>query len=319
MTNIDSVKAIDFCNTYEKKVNEAARYIASQMFPFTILTDKNKRNIDFGIVLGSGLGNLADKIKNPKVIPYSKIPHFPTTTVPGHAGDMIIGTLENVPIIALKGRKHYYEVADLPFNMGILQTVFPVHVLAELGVKNYFSTNAVGGLNPNYQVGDMMIIKSHINFIPNPLLGRHHNFSRVDNNPNDEKNRVWRFQPMNGAYDSNLRKILKNAGSEYPKNIHEGTLLAVTGPSYETEGECIAFRDGLKADAVGMSTAPEIIIARNRGMNAVGMSCITNVIAPDGTNATNHEEVKRILESEAVKTRLSNTISNFFELYKRQQ
>jgi len=231
-------------------------------------------------------------------------------TVPGHEGKLLIGELEGVPVIGLKGRKHFYEVADEPFNNGILQAVFPVHVLANLGVGNYFVTNASGGLNPEYGVGDIMVLRSHINFLPNALLGRHHDFTRVD-----DTGQVWRFQPMNDAYDPELTELLRQAGSAHEGHVHEGVYLAVTGPTYETKGESVAFRDGLKADAVGMSTTPEVIVARNRGMKAVGMSCITNVIAVDGTNATNHEEVKAILDSPEVKDRLSSTVKNFFRLY----
>lgn len=284
---------------YEKNVKEAANYIKKYL----------KIIPEFGIVLGSGLGGLTDSIKVEKIIDYKDIPNFPITTIQGHEGKLFIGYLEDVLVIGLKGRKHYYEVADDPINTGILQVVFPVHVLAELGIKNYFVTNAAGGLNQKYKVGDIMVIKSHINLIPNPLLGRKHDFKRID------QQEIFRFQPMNQAYDPKLRKLLLNSCLD-KKNIHEGTYLALTGPSYETESECIAFRDGLKVDCVGMSTSPEVIVARNRGMNVVGMSCITNKIEKDGTNATNHEEVKKILESQKIKNRLNNTVKNFFKSYK---
>lgn len=297
-------QALDFRDHYEEKVRGAAEDLRRKL--------TNIKPV-FGIVLGSGLGELVDIIEDAIRIPYREIPNFPIPTVSGHEGTLLIGTLEGIPVIGLNGRKHYYEVADEPLNTGILQTVFPVHVLAELGVKNYFVTNAAGGLNSEYSVGDIMVIRSHINFLPNPLLGRHHNFLRVD-----DANRVWRFQPMNGAYDSALRQMLHEAGSDYKGHIHEGTYLAVTGPTYETEGESIAFRDGFKADAVGMSTTPEVIIARNRGMQVVGMSCITNVIAADGTNATDHTGVKAILESPEVKERLSSTTRNFFRMYRER-
>lgn len=293
--------ALDFRDYYEVKVTPAVEYIAKRL--------GNCKPV-FGIVLGSGLGDLADSIDKPEVIPYGDIPFFPTTTVPGHEGKILIGNLEGVPVIGLKGRKHYYEVADEPFNTGILQAVFPVHVLANLGVKNYFATNAAGGLNTDYHVGDIMVISSHINMLPNPLLGRHHEFKRVD-----DGSRVWRFQPMNSAYDPALREMLLRAGEKHKPHVHEGVYLALPGPSYETEGECIAFRQGLKADAVGMSTTPEVIVARNRGMKTVGMSCITNAIAADGTNATNHEEVKAILDSAEVKDRLASTVKDFFRRY----
>ncbi len=294
--------ALDFLTYYETKVAEAAAYVRGQL---------GERKPQFGVVLGSGLGDLAETIKNVVSIPYASIPHFPTTTIPGHEGTLLMGDLEGVPVIALKGRKHYYEVADALLGTGILQVVFPVHVLAELGVPNYFATNAAGGLNADYAVGDIMVIRSHINFIPNALLGRNKNFKPVDSDSH-----VERFQPMNGAYDPAFRKLLLEAGSAHTGHVHEGVYIAVTGPSYETEGECIAFRDGWKADAVGMSTTPEVLVARNRGMRVVGMSCITNKIAPDGTNATNHEEVKAILESPAVCNRLSLTVMEFFRLYR---
>jgi len=304
LENLEELNRLyDFQQNYELKVRQAAKYLRP-------LVEHYKP--EFGLVLGSGLGDLADAMDGVgSKVAYQGIPNFPTPSVEGHEGLMIFGKLEGVPVIALKGRKHYYEVADLPFNNGMLQVIFPVHVLAELGVKNYFVTNAAGGLNQNYEVGDMMVIDSHINMIPNALLGRHHHFARVD-----DGEQVERFQPMNGAYDENLRELLTIAGLNSNHYIHNGTYLAVSGPTYETEGECLAFR-GMGADAVGMSTAPEVIVARNRGMNCVGMSCITNKIAKDGTNATNHEEVKAILESTEVRNRLTGTVANFFSLYGR--
>lgn len=295
-------QAMDFRDNYESKVEEAVNYIKSKINDFKPV---------FGVVLGSGLGCLSDAIENAKVISYDEIPNFPTTTVAGHEGKLIAGTLEDISIIAFKGRKHYYEVADEPFNNAMLKVVFPVHVLAGLDVKNYFVTNAAGGLNLQYKVGDIMIIKSHLNFLPNPLLGRHHSFTRVDN-----QERVERFQPMNNAYDSELRKLLLQAGAESKKHVHQGVFMGFTGPTYETEAEGITFRDGLKADAVGMSTTPEVIVARNRGMKAVGMSCITDMIEKDGTNAACHEEVKAILDSSEIKNRLLSIVKNFFVLYR---
>lgn len=300
-------KYFEYYNNYEKLVAEAAHYIRS-------ILEKNKLEIpQFVITLGSGLGDLAQQIENPISIPYSEIPNFPTTTVPGHEGILIIGTLANVPVIGLKGRKHFYEVAHEPFNCGVLKSTFAVQVMADLGIKNYFVTNAAGGLNQNYKVGDVMIIKSHINLIPNVLLGPTRNFKGVDT-----QSAIWQFQPMNEAYNLEYRKILKEAGSEFAESIHEGVYLAVTGPTYETEGECLAFRDGFGVDAVGMSTTPEVIVARNRGMNVVGFSCITNTITKDGVNATNHEEVKEILDSEKVKRRLTNIVVEFFKEIKKQ-
>lgn len=259
---------------------------------------------EFGVVLGSGLGDLAQEIENPVKIPYEEIPNFPITTVEGHEGVLYGGKIAGVKILGLKGRKHFYEVANQPD--GMKQVVFPVHVLAELGTPNYFATNAAGGLNLDYSIADVMIINSHINLIPNVLLGPQDKFRRLDGAP------TWRFQPMNAAYDPQYRELLRKAA----RSPREGVYLGLTGPTYETEAECIAFRR-MGADAVGMSTTPEVIVARNRGMKCVGMSCITNKIAEDGTNATNHEEVKAILDAPETRERLSSTVRRFFELYKK--
>ncbi len=295
-------QALDFQNNYEARVVEAADYIRKQL---------NGRTPVFGVTLGSGLGDLADNITEATEISYASIPNFPVPTVEGHEGTMLIGNLEGVPVIGLKGRKHLYEVSDQPFNMGMLQVIFPIHVLAELGVENYFVTNAAGGLNLDYNVGDIMVIGSHDGAIPDPLLGRHHNFQTL------QGKRVERFQPLNDEYDPALMQMLHQAGSNHTANIHEGFYFASTGPSYETKAQCLKLRkQGF--DAVGMSTVPEVIVARNRGMRAVGMSCITNKIAADGTNATDHDEVKAILASSEVRERLSSTVRQFFKLYKER-
>ncbi len=290
------VQALEYQDHYEKKITEAADFLK-----------KYTKTPLFGLVLGSGLGDLAHQITDATIIPYHEIPHFPRPTVHGHEGKLYIGNIEGVPIIGLQGRKHYYEVADEPFNTGMLQVIFPVHVLASLGVPNYFVTNAAGGLNTKYLVGDIMIIMSHINCLPNPLLGRQHSLARLDGTP------VWRFQPMNDAYDQEFISILTHAGCSYKNHIRHGIYAAVTGSSYEATGECIALR-ALHADAVGMSTTPEVIVARNRGMRVGGFSCITNMIAPDGTNAANHKEVTAILESSETKNRLATIVRNFFRL-----
>jgi purine-nucleoside phosphorylase len=306
---------LDFIDNYVAYVDEAANFIKSQLDSIGSTTP------EFGVVLGSGLGDLAKEISDAKIIPYKDIPHFPRPTVEGHAGDMYVGSLEGVPIIGLSGRKHYYEEATRIKNAGILNVVFPVHVLANLGVKNYFVTNAAGGLNLKYNVGDTMVIDSHINMIENPLLGPVLDFKRV----NDD-NKVWRFQPMNEDYDNKLSYLLgrgfnnfANEHKDWNLKQFKGIYLALTGPTYETKGECIAFRDGFKVDAVGMSTAPEVIVAKNRGMRVVGMSCVTNKIGLDGVNATNHDEVKAILESTRVRESLSGIVRNFFALYRESK
>lgn len=266
---------------YVKHVHEAVTYIKKFNFSPTV-----------AVTLGSGLNKLADLIKPVAKIPYSDIPHFPTLTVPGHEGSLILGTLEGVPVLGLKGRKHYYEVQDQSI------VTFPVHVAASLGCKLYVATNAAGGLNPKYKVGDLMVIKSHIGlFQPSPLLGIHHDF--VDNDF---------FQTQSTEYDAALRTLFTKIDS----SIHEGVYVAVTGHAYETQAECLMLR-ALGADAVGMSTVPEIIIATNRGMKTFAISMITNAIASDGTNATNHEEVMAVLNSKQTEEKLFKIFKSFFQ------
>ena len=248
------------------------------------------------IVLGSGLGELSRLIEPVAEIPYTHIPLFPTPTVPGHEGKLIAGMLSGVPILGFKGRKHYYEVAHLfrPMN----HVVFPVHVAANLGCKLYIATNAAGGLNPEFHIGDVMMLRSHISFfLPNPLLGPHHDF-----NGNEY------FQPLADIYPEKLRKLFRGED----KTIHEGVYAAVTGRTFETQAECLMLRT-LGVDAVGMSTVPEIIVARNRGMATFATSIITNIIAADGTNATNHEEVTAILKSKQTESKLFDMFRVFFE------
>lgn len=265
-------------DTYVNNVNEASAFIRKNCKSFTATV---------ALTLGSGLNSLAELIEPVARIPYGDIPHFPRTTVPGHEGTMIIGTLEGVPVIGLKGRKHYYEVADQRRPMDIV--TFPVHVAATLGCKLYIATNAAGGLNPSYKVGDLMVIKSHIGlFQPSPLLGVYHDFG----------GNIF-FQPQSGEYDASLRKLFKSIDP----TIREGVYVAVTGHAYETQAECLMLRS-IGADAVGMSTVPEVIAATNRGMKTFAVSMITNAIARDGTNATSHEEVMSVLNSKKTEEKL---------------
>jgi purine-nucleoside phosphorylase len=281
---------INTTDIFVKNIGQAASYIQNAI-----------NNLHFHptvtLTLGSGLNKLADLIKPVAIIPYKDIPHFPVSTVPGHEGVLIAGYLEGVPMIGLKGRKHFYEVAGLPRPMDIV--TFPVHVAASLGCTLYIATNAAGGLNPTYKVGDLMIIKSHIGlFQPNPLLGPQHNFG----------NNMF-FQPQNTEYSPKLRKIFKTLDP----SIHEGVYVALTGKTYETQAECLMLR-AMGADAVGMSTIPEIIVATNRGMNTFGVSMITNAIAKDGTNATNHEEVTAVLNSKTTEEKLFAIFSKLFKI-----
>lgn len=272
---------------YVSHVHEAVSFIRSKIKKFSPKV---------AITLGSGLGRLADLIEPVATIPYKDIPHFPLSTVPGHEGVLIAGRLEGVPMIGLKGRKHFYEVADQPKPMDIV--TFPVQVAASLGCELYIATNAAGGLNPNYKVGDLMVIKSHIGlFQPSPLLGAHHDFGGND-----------LFQPQAGEYDATLRKLFKSIDP----SIHEGVYVAVTGRAYETQAECLMLR-AMGADAVGMSTIPEVIVATNRGMKTFAVSMITNEIAEDGTNATNHKEVMEVLNSPKTEEYLFRIFRAFFK------
>jgi purine-nucleoside phosphorylase len=280
-------------DNYVIQVNEAVSFIQQ------IIADKTFTP-QVALTLGSGLNKLADLIQPIATISYKDIPHFPIATVPGHEGTLIVGYLEGVPMIGLKGRKHYYEVAHEQNPMDIV--TFPVQVAASLGCNLYIATNAAGGLNPTYNVGDLMVIKSHIGlFQPNPLMGTHHEFG---------KNAF--FQPQHTEYSPTLRSIFRSE----EKSIHEGVYVAVTGRAYETQAECLMLRQ-MGADAVGMSTVPEIIVATNRGMETFAVSMITNAIAKDGTNATNHEEVVAVLNSKQTEEKLYFIFKEFFRKLKK--
>ncbi len=273
---------------YIDQVQEAALFIQKRMGPTFAPR--------VALTLGSGLNKLADLIETVAAIPYGEIPHFPISTVPGHEGKLILGNLEGIPVIGLKGRKHYYEVANEPGAMDIV--TLPVHVAATLGCKLYVATNAAGGLNPAYNVGDLMVLASHIGlFQPSPLMGIHHDFG---NTP--------LFQPQSTEYDEKLRTLFRSLDP----SIREGVYVAVTGRAYETKAECLMLR-ALGADAVGMSTVPEILVAANRGMKTFAVSMITNKIAKDGTNATSHEEVMAVLQSRQTEEKLYRVFRGFFK------
>ena len=219
-----------------------------------------------GMVLGSGLRSLADEIENSEVIPYGAIPHFPRSTVAGHDGQLVVGMLENQPVLVMQGRAHFYE------GYSMSRVTFPVRVMKLLGVEILLLTNAAGGLNPEFQVGDLMLIKDHIN-LPgmvglNPLIG-----------PNDPAFGP-RFPDMTNAYDSELRAIARQVAEQKGLSLHEGTYVMLTGPSFETSAE-IRYLRIIGADGVGMSTIPEVTVGRHCGMRVMGISGITNVSASD--------------------------------------
>jgi purine-nucleoside phosphorylase len=212
---------------------------------------------EIGMVLGSGLGVLADSIEQPVVIPYAEVPHFVHSTAIGHKGNLISGTLGGKRVLAMQGRFHYYEGYTME------QVTFPVRVMALLGVKALFVSNAAGGINPNFHVGDLMIIRDHINMLPNPLIGK--NIDAMGP----------RFPDMTRPYDPRLIQLAEEIAAAQHIKLHQGVYLAGTGPTYETPAEYAYFgRTG--ADAVGMSTTPEVIVARHSGIPVFGMSVITN-------------------------------------------
>jgi purine-nucleoside phosphorylase len=229
-----------------------------------------------GLVLGSGLGGFAQTLDKPTVIPYAEIPHFPTSTAIGHKGDLVLGTTNGVPVAVMAGRVHLYE------GYRPEQVVFPVRVLARLGVKTLVLTNAAGSVNVNYKPGELMVIHDHINLMgANPLIG-----------PNDEQLGP-RFFDMSDAYDPALREIAEKACWKAGVTVRHGVYVAVSGPSYETPAEIRAFRT-MGADAVGMSTVPEVIAARHMGLRVLAISCITNQAAGVSKKKLDHLEVLEV-------------------------
>jgi purine-nucleoside phosphorylase len=227
-----------------------------------------------GLVLGSGLGAFADRLKNRVAIPYEAIPHFPVPSgVIGHAGELVLGDLERTPVVVLSGRVHFYEgrpMADI---------VFPARVLARLGARAVVLTNAAGGVRRTFKPGDLMLITDHINaFWTNPLIG-----------PNDEALGA-RFPDMSRVYDPDLRRLAKDTARSLRIPLREGVYLGLSGPSYETPAEIRAYRK-IGADAVGMSTVPEAIALRHAGVRVIGISTITNMAAGILPKPLDHSDV----------------------------
>ena len=215
------------------------------------------RHPEIGIVLGSGLGKLADQIEDPLVVPYKDIPGFPVSTAIGHKGNFIIGTLGGKTVIAMQGRIHYYE------GYGMDLVVLPIRVMMSLGIGKLFVSNAAGGVSFKLHVGDLMVIKDHINLLPNPLIGPNLDYLGP------------RFPDMTRPYDPSLIKLAKDIAAEKDIDLKEGVYVGGTGPSYETPAEYKYFRL-IGGDAVGMSTVPEVIAARHAGVPVFGISVITN-------------------------------------------
>lgn len=225
------------------------------------------------MILGSGLGSLADEITDAIVIPYTDIPYFAKSLAVGHANELVIGQLENKTVVAMKGRFHYYEGSNLD------EITFPIRVMKYLGVQKLFITNAGGAVNTKYKPGDLMLLSDHINLTgANPLMGSN----------NDELGP--RFLDLSDTYNKDLRKLALSIAQEQKILLHEGVYAWWTGPSYETPAEVRMIRT-LGADAVGMSTVPEAIIARHSGMDVLGISCLTNMACGILDQALSHTEV----------------------------
>ena len=249
------------------------------------------RKPQIGIVLGSGLGMLADQIKNPLVIPYSELPGFPVSTAIGHKGNFIVGTLGGKCVIAMQGRIHYYE--GYPMHLVVL----PIRVMIRIGIQYLFVSNAAGGTNLSFHVGDLMIIRDHINLIPNPLIG-----------PNLDEFGP-RFPDMTRPYDPGLILKAEEIAAWEGISLQKGVYVAVTGPCYETPAEYRYFRS-IGADAVGMSTVPEVIVARHSSIPVFGMSVITDV-----AHATDDEDY--ITDGEAIVEAANAAADRMTVIFKR--
>jgi purine-nucleoside phosphorylase len=232
-----------------------------------------------GVVLGSGLGAAAEAVTDPVIVPYGQIPNFPQSTVEGHSGRLIAGELGGVPVVILQGRVHYYE------GYSPAEVTFPMRVLGALGIRAAVLTNAAGGIAEGLQIGQLVALSDHINFMGwNPLTGP--NESRFACIPTAG----LRFFDMTEAYSKSLRALARQVAAEEGFDMAEGVYLATPGPSFETPAEIRAFRT-MGATLVGMSTVPETIVARHMGIEVLGMSCVTNLAAGLGATHLSHEEV----------------------------
>jgi purine-nucleoside phosphorylase len=243
---------------------------------------------EVGLILGSGLGPLVEEVEEPTAILYADIPYFPTSGVAGHAGRLVIGKLAGRTVAVMQGRVHYYE------GYSMQQVTFPVRVMQLLGVRTLIVTNAAGGLNPRFSAGDLMLITDHLSLLamagPNPLRG-----------PNIDEFGP-RFPDMSQAYDPDLRQAALRAAAELDIPLQQGVYVCLAGPSFETPAD-LKFLRAVGADAVGMSTVPEVIVARHGGMRVLGVSGISNVAAdlPGAAEELSHEDVLRLGQAMAPK------------------
>jgi purine-nucleoside phosphorylase len=257
-------------STYFDHVSEAATFLRIRL---------GELAPRIGIVLGSGLGAVADSVAQPVRVTYGEIPHFPQSTVEGHSGRIVAGLLGGAPVVVMQGRVHAYE------GYTPAEVTFPMRVLGALGLRAVILTNAAGGIQQGYQIGQLVALADHINFMGwNPLTG-----------PNEPRfacvpNAGLRFFDMTEAYSKRLRALAREAATEEGFVLDEGVYLATSGPSFETPAEIRAFR-ALGATLVGMSTVPETIVARHMGVEVLGISCVTNLAAGLGATPLSHQEV----------------------------
>lgn len=257
------------------------------------ILEKSKYKPEIGLILGSGLGSLADSIENPEFYDYKDLPHFPVSTVEGHAGRLVIGMLNGKCVVAMQGRFHYYE--GYHFN----EVTFPVRVMKLLGIETLIVTNACGAVNESFKPGDLMIITDQINFSgDNPLIGRNLN----EFGP--------RFPDLSNAYTKELIEKTKEIANNLKINIKTGVYMMFSGPTYETPAEVRMARI-LGADAVGMSTVPEVIVAAHSGMKVLGISCLTNMAAGILDQPLSHDEV--VETSAKVKETFTKLINKVIE------
>lgn len=237
------------------------------------LLERTKHRPQFGLILGSGLGVMADELTDRESFAYEDIPNFPHSTVVGHAGELVFGELEGKTVVAMKGRFHYYE------GWSLEQVTFPVRMFARMGCTTMLVTNSAGGVNPDLAPGSLMLIRDHLNLTGvNPLRGL-----------NDERLGV-RFPDMTNAYNRDLRRTIMRAAEQQGTRLHTGVYAGVLGPSYETPAEVRMLRR-LGGDAVGMSTVPEVIVGNHIGLRVAGISCITNYAAGITEEPLTHDEV----------------------------
>jgi len=270
-----------------EKIKEATNFIQSR-YPLSP---------QIGIILGTGLGKLADRIKEQTVIPYGEIPHFAISTAPGHAGNLLLGKIADKRVVAMQGRFHLYEGYSLE------EITFPIRVMKALGISILIESNAAGGMNRNFKAGDVMIITDHINFTgQNPLIG-----------PNDETLGP-RFPDMSEPYDKDLIELTEEIALKEGIRCYRGIYIGVTGPNFETRAE-YRFFHLIGADAVGMSTVPEVIVAKHAGLRVLGISCVTDMCIPDTLEPVDFRKVIEVAnKAEPKVTRLVEKVIEKIEV-----